>query len=102
MRNTLPESDYEKLVSEFGQSSVDYQIKRISEHHYKGCMNYTTIKDWCEERLLQMTKPQCPAKAKDSFLDMVKLGLILVCYAVASCTVLAVVNNFTSSKIKEN
>ena len=41
-------------------------------------------------------------KTKDSFLDMVKLGLILVCYAVASCTVLAVVNNFTSSKIKEN
>ena len=41
-------------------------------------------------------------KSKDSFLDMVKLGLILVCYAVASCTVLAVVNNFTSPKIKEN
>ena len=34
--------------------------------------------------------------------EMIKLGLILVCYAVASCTVLAVVNSFTSVKIKQN
>lgn len=34
--------------------------------------------------------------------EMIKLGLILVCYAVASCTVLAVVNTFTSVKITEN
>ena len=40
--------------------------------------------------------------SKDSLFDMVKLGLILVCYAVASCTVLAIVNNFTSPKILEN
>lgn len=33
---------------------------------------------------------------------MVKLGLILVCYAVASCTVLAIVNSFTSVRIKQN
>ena len=31
--------------------------------------------------------------------EMLRLGLILVCYAVASCAVLAVVNNFTSKKI---
>lgn len=34
--------------------------------------------------------------------EMIKLGLILVCYAVASCAVLAVVNNFTAPKIKQN
>ena len=34
--------------------------------------------------------------------EMLKLGLILVCYAVVSCTILAVVNYFTSTKIEEN
>ncbi len=34
--------------------------------------------------------------------EMIKLGLILVCYGVASCTVLAIVNSFTSVKIAEN
>lgn len=34
--------------------------------------------------------------------EMVKLGLTLVCYAVASCAVLAIVNNFTSKKIAQN
>lgn len=34
--------------------------------------------------------------------EMIKLGLILVCYAVASCAILAIVNNFTSVKIRQN
>lgn len=34
--------------------------------------------------------------------EMIKLGLVLVCYAVASCAVLAIVNNFTLPKIKQN
>lgn len=34
--------------------------------------------------------------------EMIKLGLSLVCYAVVSCTVLAVVNNFTAPVIKQN
>lgn len=34
--------------------------------------------------------------------EMIKLGIILVFYAVASCTVLAIVNSFTSVKIKQN
>lgn len=34
--------------------------------------------------------------------EMFKLGLILVCYAVVSCAVLAVVNNFTAPKIAQN
>ena len=42
------------------------------------------------------------ASSKDSVFDMIKLGLILVAYAVASCTVLAVVNNATSVKIRRN
>lgn len=42
------------------------------------------------------------AKPKKSVLEMIRLGTILVCYAVASCTVLALVNNLTSEKIKQN
>ena len=34
--------------------------------------------------------------------EMIKLGLTLVCYAVASCAVLAIVNNFTAPKIRQN
>lgn len=39
---------------------------------------------------------------KSSNFEMIKLGLILVIYAVASCTILAIVNNITSPKIKQN
>lgn len=42
------------------------------------------------------------AKNGDSIFDMIKLGAILVCYAVASCTVLALVNSFTAPKILQN
>ncbi|MCQ2592402.1 MAG: FMN-binding protein [Treponema sp.] len=42
------------------------------------------------------------SKSQDNLWGMIKLGLVLVCYAVASCAVLAVVNNFTSVKIKQN
>ena len=38
----------------------------------------------------------------DSIFGMIKLGVILAIYAVVSCTVLAVVNNFTSAKIAQN
>ena len=34
--------------------------------------------------------------------EMIKLGLTLAIYAVISCTVLAVVNNFTAPKIAQN
>ena len=40
--------------------------------------------------------------AKKDLGEMIKLGLILVVYAVASCTVLAIVNNFTKPKIMQN
>ena len=33
--------------------------------------------------------------------EMIKLGLILVCYAVAACTVLALVYNLTADRIKQ-
>lgn len=41
-------------------------------------------------------------KSNDSIWSMIKLGLVLVCYAAASCTVLAIVNNFTAPKIAQN
>lgn len=42
------------------------------------------------------------SKSDKSIFEMIKLGLVLVVYAVISCTVLAVVNNFTSPKIVQN
>jgi len=42
------------------------------------------------------------SKSENGIWSMVKLGLILAVYAAVSCAVLAVVNNFTSSKIIEN
>ncbi len=42
------------------------------------------------------------AKNDDSIFSMVKLGVTLALYAVVSCTVLAVVNNFTAPKIEQN
>ena len=52
---SLPDEDYEKLVSEYGITLVDYQIKRIKDRHYRGCLNYETIHSWCEE--LKARKP---------------------------------------------
>ena len=42
------------------------------------------------------------AKNKDSIWSMLKLGLILAAYAVACCTVLAIVNNITAPVIALN
>lgn len=41
-------------------------------------------------------------KNNDSVWSMIKLGLILAAYAVACCTVLAIVNNITSPVIAQN
>lgn len=41
-------------------------------------------------------------KEKSSIFSMIKLGLILAVYAAVSCLVLALVNNVTSPKIKQN
>ncbi len=49
--DTLTDSEYNDLVSEFGRSLVDHQIKRITDHCYKGCYNRNTIRTWCMERL---------------------------------------------------
>ncbi|MCR4618595.1 MAG: helix-turn-helix domain-containing protein [Lachnospiraceae bacterium] len=49
--DTLTDSGYEDLIDEFGIENVDYQIDRIKHNHYKGCLNYATIKAWCKERL---------------------------------------------------
>ena len=48
--DTLTDTEYEKMVSEFGKAAVDYQLQRISDHGYKGCNNYETINAWCKER----------------------------------------------------
>ena len=41
-------------------------------------------------------------KNDDSIFSMIRLGVTLAIYAVVSCTVLAVVNNFTAPKIEQN
>ena len=64
---TLSDSEYDELVSEFGKESVDYQINRIREKGYKGCLNHDTIRAWCRERLNRpVTMPGAPPK-KNAF-----------------------------------
>lgn len=36
---------------------------------------------------------------KNSVLEMIGLGIVLAIYAMAACTVLAIVNNFTYGRI---
>lgn len=46
---SLSPEDYNELVLLFGKDMVDYQINKIQTKHYKGCMNKTTISQWCTE-----------------------------------------------------
>ncbi|SDB61449.1 helix-turn-helix domain-containing protein [Butyrivibrio sp. INlla16] len=65
--DTLTDSEYEDLVSEFGKGSVDYQIQRIKDRGYRGCLNYETIKAWCKERQARpATMPGAPPR-KNAF-----------------------------------
>ena len=65
--DTLTDDEYEDLVSEFGKGSVDYQIQRIRDRGYRGCMNYETIKVWCKERQARpATMPGAPPR-KNAF-----------------------------------
>lgn len=47
---TLPNNDYEDLISVYGKGEVDDQIRKILDRHYTGCMNKETIGAWCLER----------------------------------------------------
>ena len=60
--DTLPDSDYEILVKEFGKDLVDCQIKRIKDNHYSGCMNYKTVHEWCQERVNRKDNNLVPFK----------------------------------------
>ena len=65
--DTLTDDEYEDLVSEFGKGSVNYQIQRIKDRGYKGCLNYETIKAWCKERQARpSTMPGAPPR-KNAF-----------------------------------
>ena len=67
--DTLTDGEYEDLVSEFGKGSVDYQIQRIRDRGYRGCLNYDTVRAWCRERQDRpATFPGAPPK-KNSFCD---------------------------------
>lgn len=46
----LPNNDYEDLVNIYGKAEVDYQIGKILDRNYSGCMNKETIGAWCLER----------------------------------------------------
>ena len=48
--DTLTNTEYDDLVSAFGKTAVDNQIKHITDHGYKSRLNYETIKLWCTER----------------------------------------------------
>ena len=66
---TLTDTEYDQLVSEFGKANVDYQIERINTRHYKGCMNYGTIKAWCAERFNRPANAQRVPAKKNSFMN---------------------------------
>ncbi len=63
--DTLTNTEYDDLVSAFGKTAVDNQIKRITDHGYKNCLNYETIKLWCTERASRPPVTQTPSP-KDS------------------------------------
>ncbi len=54
----LCDSDYKELSAKFGKEAVDYQIRKIREKHYKGCMNRSTIEKWCMEYQMKIKPPQ--------------------------------------------
>lgn len=56
--DTLCDRDYKELCAKFGKESVDYQIRKIQEKHYKGCMNRRTIEQWCMEYQTKVKPPQ--------------------------------------------
>ncbi|MCR4655898.1 MAG: DUF6040 family protein, partial [Lachnospiraceae bacterium] len=70
--DTLTDSEYDDLVSEFGKDSVDYQINRIRDHGYKGCYNFDTIKAWCKERLNRPVTTPLAGKKKNSFFNFMQ------------------------------
>ena len=56
--DTLCDKDYKELCVKFGRESVDYQICKLQEKHYKGCMNRRTIEQWCMEYKTKVKPPQ--------------------------------------------
>ena len=85
--DTLTDTEYDDLVSEFGKTSVDYQIERITNRGYKGCLNFDTIKTWCRERLNRAPSAQSPPTNRNrgfnymqrTDYDFDELERILVC-----------------------
>ena len=69
MTDTLTDSEYDALVSEFGKENVDYQINRIKDRGYKGCYNFNTIKAWCKERLNRSVATPPAQPKKNSFFN---------------------------------
>ena len=65
--DTLSDSEYEDLISEFGKPAVDYQIQRIKDRSYKGCYNYPTIRTWCQERVGRSSSVPGTASKKTDF-----------------------------------
>lgn len=45
----LSDAEYNDLIQLYGKEEVDYQIRKINERHYRGCMNTATISKWCQE-----------------------------------------------------
>ena len=65
--DTLTDDEYDDLVSEFGKANVDYQIQRITDRGYKGCLNYETVRTWCRERLDRPATFQNSPPRKNAF-----------------------------------
>lgn len=48
-KEVLSVHDYDALVNEYPRHIVDGVIKRILDKPYYGCLNMTTIAQWCAE-----------------------------------------------------
>lgn len=67
--DTLSDEEYDDLVSEFGRETVEYQIRRITERGYQGCLNFETIRKWCGERLRRPSGSQKTTPRRNSFFN---------------------------------
>jgi len=70
---SLSQEDYAVLCARYGTNAVDYQIQRIIEGHYKGCMNAKIIGEWCEERKKRTSAPNKFNKFKQNNYDFEEL-----------------------------
>lgn len=65
IQNTLSEQQKIKLLEEFGEENVLYQLKKINTKHYVNCKNYETLRKWCMDYKNKVQKPSVTNRFND-------------------------------------